>query len=44
MPDDIKKHYQKYTRADIKKIKKYTKIIFKSSKKYLMDLGKLRYA
>ncbi len=44
MPDDIKKHYQKYTRADLKKLKEHTKIIFKSPKKYLMDLGKPRHA
>ena len=40
MPHDIKRHYQKYTKANLENLKKYTKITFKSPKRYLMELGK----
>jgi len=40
MPKNIKKHYQKYTRANLDNLKKYIKIRFKSPKKYLNEFIK----
>lgn len=35
MPENIKKHYQKYTRANLDNLKKYINIKFKKPKEYL---------
>ena len=38
MPENIKKHYQKYTKANLDNLKKYIRIRFRSPKEYLDTL------
>ena len=37
MPKNIKKHYQKYTKANLDNLKKHIKIRFKRPKEYLNE-------
>ena len=41
MPKKIENHYQKYTKANIKKIKKYVKIKWIDPIKYINKLTKI---
>ena len=42
MPENIKKHYQKYTKANLDNLKKYIRIRFKSPKEYLDTLNYMK--